>query len=338
MKSAAVASEPAAEEAAKGVLSEGGTAADAVIAGFLAASAGRPGALFAPLVALFAGPGAGARAFDGRARQPGRGLPRPRGFVKDDAVPETARAAVPASLGALALLHAYGGTFEMDRLLAPALERARGGGQPERGAVLRKILGTGPLALHQATIARPILAVAGRTTGGLVSEEDLTEVRPESAPPRSTSFGGHRALLTSPWPAPGEPGRVAEIIVAVDVAGVMAALSYLPDDEGVPVPELGLTLPRDAIVVRRGVPRVAPGEPLPCAGPIGIGIDERAAFLGLGVRGPTGLDVEALRGVWSEPMATAATLLAAAKDAARGTSARGVVRSHATEQSQALSA
>ena len=61
-----------AEEAAQHILAEAGTAADALIAGFFAAAGARPGVLFSPVQTLIAGPGVGARAFDGRARQPGR--------------------------------------------------------------------------------------------------------------------------------------------------------------------------------------------------------------------------------------------------------------------------
>src|SRR5262249_14917578 len=78
VRSSAVASEPAAENAALEILEQEGTAAEALIAGFLAAAAVRPGVLWSPVQILTAGPGTFARAFDGRARQPGLGLPRPR--------------------------------------------------------------------------------------------------------------------------------------------------------------------------------------------------------------------------------------------------------------------
>ena len=41
-----------------------------------------------------------------------------------------------------------------------------------------------------------------------------------------------------------------------DARGVLGVLGYAPDDDGLAVPELGITLARDAVVVRRGVPRV----------------------------------------------------------------------------------
>jgi hypothetical protein len=337
VKATAAASEPRAEEAANHLLAEGGTAADALIAGFLAAAAERPGVLFCPLQALFAGPGAGARAFDGRARQPGRGLPRPRGAVKPDVVPEAALAATPASLGALALLHAYAGRLSLRRIAAPALERTRALGARDRGQVIAKVSRSGPAAVREAGILRPMLAAAGRTVGGLLSQEDLTEVRPESAPPREAQFGASRRVLVVPWPEPAEPHRMTEFVAVVDAAGLLAVLGYAPDDDGVPIPELGVTLPRDAVAVRRGIPRVTPGEPLPCPGPIALGLDDHVAFMALGVRSATPIDVTRLRGVWSNRTATGAALVSSAVAAAAGEGGGGVLRSAETGDAQKLS-
>jgi len=337
VKAVAVASEAAADEAANRILAEGGTAADALVAGFLAAASARAGVLLCPVQALFAGPGAGARAFDGRARQPGRGLPRPRGVTKEESVPVAAQVGVPASLGALALVHAYAGRLSLQRLAGPALEHARDIGAGERGEVIAKISRAGPAALREASVARPLLAVAGRTEGGLLSDEDLAEVRPESSLPRTADIGERRSVLLVPWRAPESPQRTTEFVAAVDASGVMATLGYAPDDEGLEVPELGLTLPRDAIVVRRGIPRVTPGEPLPCPAPIAIGLDDHVAFIALGVRARTPLELAALGAAWSERTANASMLLAAANEAARGTGARAVLRSTQTEEAQRVS-
>jgi gamma-glutamyltranspeptidase/glutathione hydrolase len=264
-------------------------------------------------------------------------LPRPRGATKADAVPDAALVAAPASLGALGLLHAYGGQLTLDRLVRPALERTRGTGATERGAVIERFGRRGPAALADAAVSRALIATAGRAVGGLLSEEDLAEVRPESAVPKQASFGPSRRALVAPWPAPEARGRTAEFVAAVDAAGVMVALAYAPDDDGLAVPELGLTLARDAIVVRRGIPRVTPGEALPFAAPVAIGVDRQGSFIALGVRGATPLDIERMSKAWSDRAAAGGKLLAAANEAARGTSARAVLRSVETGKVQKLS-
>src|SRR5690606_10692291 len=75
--SKADASDPIAAEAAQQALDDGGRAADAAIAGFLAAAGAREAVLLAPTVALVGGLGAGTRLLDGRAVQPGAGAKRP---------------------------------------------------------------------------------------------------------------------------------------------------------------------------------------------------------------------------------------------------------------------
>ena len=337
MKSSAVASEPAAERAAAAILEEEGTVAEALIAGFLAASAVRPGVLWSPLYALIAGPGTFARAFDGRARQPGLGLPRPRGVVEAASVPPAAHVAAPASLGALALLHAYDATLSFQRLARPALEEAKATGAKERRALLGKVARLGPAALRAPPVLRPLLAVAGRTEGGLLSEKDLAEVRPESSLPREVPLSGDRSALVTPWPAGEQPGRPVEVIVAADGRGVLGVLGYAPDDEGVPVPELGLALTRDAVVVRRGIPRVAPGEVLPAPAPLAVALSGKLAFMALGLRSAVPLSAADLAAIWPEGSITANRSLALAQGRAGGALVVGIVRSADGTQVQKLS-
>lgn len=333
MRFAAVASEPAAAEAATRILGEAGTAADALIAGFLAAAAARPSVLFAPVQALLAGPGVGARAFDGRARQPGLGLPRPRGAVADQPIPDAARVAAPASLGLLALLHAHDGKLAFHRLAAPAVELAGDIGAVARAALLGRIGRRGASALREAVTARPLLALAGRAEGGLLSERDLGETRPESSAPRENDMGGRRALLV-PWPAPEASQRIVEVIAVADAHGVLGALAYSPDDEGIAVPDLGVTLPRDASVVRRGIPRLAPGEPIPSPAPIALALSDERLVMALGVHASVPMSLPELSEAWAKTSA-AAKLLRAARDAARGERAFAVLRSE-TQQVRKL--
>jgi gamma-glutamyltranspeptidase/glutathione hydrolase len=338
VRSTAVASEESAERAAFRTLEQGGTSADALVAGFLAAAAERASVLFAPVLMLLAGTGVGARAFDGRCRQPGLGGRRPRGILPDDRTPPAAQVAVPGSLGALSLLHAHDGHLAFDKLAAPAAARALSAGAEHRAAVLERLAQLGAKALSDARIARPLLAAAGPAEGGLLTLDDLANVRPEGAPPRDVPLGASESrapkasgpsepyrLLLLPWPAPKGAYLNCEIVAALDTRGVLGVLGYAPDDEGFVVGELGLTLPRAADVVRRGVPRTRPGEALACAAPIALLFSENKPFMALGVRANRNLSPDALAAATAESN-VAAEWVKAAQRACRGSAAFAVVR------------
>jgi hypothetical protein len=241
--------------------------------------------------------------------------------------------AVPASLGLLALLHAHDGKTGFQRLAAPAVDLASEMGAEPRSALLARIGRKGASALREPATARPLLAVAGRSESGLLSERDLAEVRPESRIPRETEMGDRRALAV-PWAPPEAPHRLAEVIAAADAHGVLAVLAYSPDDEGLAVPELGVTLSRDAEVVKRGIPRVAPGQPIPCPAPIVLAFSDQKLLMAMGVRASAPVSISDLSAVWSKTHA-AAKLLRAARDAAGGVGAFAVLRSE-TEQVRKL--
>ena len=188
MRATAVASETSAERGALRVLEQTGTCADGLIAGFLAAAAERPSVLFSPVQILIAGPGVGSRALDGRCRQPGLGTKRPRGFQQSDTVPLAALVAVPGSLGVLSLLHAYDAHLAFEKLAAPAAAHALAMGAPQRSALLSRVGRLGASALWDPQVARPLLSVAGPPEGGLLTERDLAEVRPEGVAPLETAL------------------------------------------------------------------------------------------------------------------------------------------------------
>jgi hypothetical protein len=127
------------------------------------------------------------------------------------------------------------------------------------------------------------------------------------------------------------------VIVAADARGVLGVLGYAPDDEGIPVPELGLALTRDAVVVRRGIPRMAPGEVLPAAAPLAIALSGKLAFMALGVRSSTPLSAADLAAIWPEGPITGNKAIASARERAGGALAVGLVRSSASPQVQKLS-
>lgn len=327
-----ISTEVSATTPAADALADGGTALDAVLAGFFGAAASRPGVLFSPVQILVAGPGVGARAFDGRMRQPGLGAPRPRGFVRGKPIPLAAYAAVPASLAAIAVAHAHDSALGLGRLCRPAIEIARHLGADERASALSRVAMHGAAALRESAIARPMLAAAGRVPGGLLTEEDLTAVRPASEAPRELGpIEGGRRVLTAPWPALlGETGRLCEIIAAGDRRGVLAVLAYTPDDDGIRVPELGLAIPRDATPVLRGIPRTSPGTPSPAPKPLGLLVEDAFPLVALGARTTRTANESRWLDVAGLPSAQA--MLEELKEATAAFSAVGVVASRLKEE------
>ncbi|WP_437766888.1 hypothetical protein WMF27_22150 [Sorangium sp. So ce281] len=266
---AATASDSFAASAARAALESSGSAIDAIVAGFFAAAGAQPDVLLAPAVALAAGVGVGARAFDGRAIQPGRGAPRPRGFVDGQSVPEAAHVAVPRSLGMLVLLHGYLGRARLRELVRSGVVAAERAGATGRAALLREVGSLGAVALRARDVERALLAAGGAVAGGTLTAEDLAEAIPAEVEAASTTIAEGATALQAPWPV-GDVPRPTDAIVACDGWGTVAALAYTRTDDGITVPELEIVLGRDAVPVRRGITRLAPGTPLPAAAPIGI--------------------------------------------------------------------
>jgi hypothetical protein len=140
-----------------------------------------------------------------------------------------------------------------------------------------------------------------------------------------------------PWPSPQEENRRVEIIAAADARGVIGVLGYAPDDDGISVPELGIALTRDAVVVRRGVTRVAPGEVLPSPAPFALATLARVAFMALGVRTEKPLSPNDFAAIWPDATTPGILSLQTARDLAGGAAALGLVRAPKSEQVQKLS-
>jgi hypothetical protein len=90
--------------------------------------------------------------------------------------------------------------------------------------------------------------------------------------------------LDAPWAndEPSEKGSEGHAACAVDARGVFAALCYREITDGQAVDELELEVSFGAVPVRRGEPRVRPGERLPAPAPATIRCD--AALTPLEVR------------------------------------------------------
>ncbi len=329
-RSLAVASDPVAAAAANEMLARG-SAVDAIVAGVLAAAGAHAGVLLGPVQILVGGPGVGLRAIDGRVLQPGKGAPRPRGFLPDETIPRAARVAVPAMPAALATALASFGKSTAAQVAAAGIALAAA--VPARKAVLERLAQRGPSALADEAIAGELVRGAGKHAGGVLTQADLAELRPLVLGCASYDVGARR-VFTVPWGsaamrdggAPGPSGVAVHAVVAIDVRGVLAAACYLApkDDEAASLEALGLTAPLLAEPVLRGKPRVRPGEPIAVAAPIALSSPSEADGVDVALAAVRSDDAERSLGALLRALAAGAPLDAAA----RGADARsfGVVR------------
>ena len=270
----AIANDPAVQEAAADFLSAGGSAVGAVVCGFFAAAGAYSGVLLGPVSILVAGVGSGARAFDGRLRQPGQGSKRPRGFTDGQDIPEQARVAVPAAVPASLVALAYDGGQSLGKVLKPGITRAQRAGADARASLLRLVRTAGSGAFADNTFVRPMLRVAGPSQGGLLSSVDFGHV---SGIDHEASI--EDGLVEAPWAGQGADADKSSMgvgcaVCAVDVRGTFAALCYRRLVDGFPIDDLELEAPLSAVPVLRGVTRVAPGTPLAAPAPVAMRADE----------------------------------------------------------------
>jgi hypothetical protein len=273
-RAAAIANDPVAEEAAQDYLLAAGSAMGAVLAGFFASAGAYSGVLLGPISILVAGTGSGARAFDGRMRQPGLGTKRPRGFKSEEPVPEAARLAVPTSFVAALVAAAYDGSQKVGSIMKSGVSRAQRAGAESRGSVLKLIRSVGAGAISDTSFVRPMLHAAGLSQGGLLTPADFGAVPDLDCEAATRKLAGS-TLVEPPWASEGAEVDVSELgigcaVLAIDVRGTFAALCYRRLTDGFLLEDLELEAPLGAVPVLRGVTRIAPGARLPAPAPIAI--------------------------------------------------------------------
>lgn len=285
-KNAVSGTDKAAKAAAEQVIVKGG-ALGAVVAGAFAAAAVHESVLLGPVQILCGGGGLGLYAWDGRVRQPGKGVARPRGFTAEEDIPDAARVGASAFVAALAAALAQAGTLTLAAALAPALTLV--GKKEPRGKLLSLVKDRGTRAFVDE--AEPLLSVAGRLAGGLLTADDLGDIDARMKPVHAEREGHGAKLLRVPWDSEGASTRgLVHCLAATDRAGAFAVACWEQHEEGVLVPELGLLAPFFAEPVVRGQTRTRPGHALPARAPIALlslGANVDAA---LGAR--PGVDVE----------------------------------------------
>ena len=207
---------------------------------------------------------------DGRVRQPGKGVARPRGFLAGEEIPDTARVGSSAFVAALVSALAHSGTLTLAAALAPALAICPK--NDPRGAFLGHIKDRGTRAFLD--FREPLLAASGRLAGGLLTEEDLGEIEARMKPldGARTESAARSKIFRTPWPEAERPVRGARVhaIAATDRAGAFAVLCYEEHQEGIAVKELGLLAPLYAEPVVRGKTRTRPGHALSAVAPIAL--------------------------------------------------------------------
>jgi gamma-glutamyltranspeptidase/glutathione hydrolase len=294
---ASLASDPAALDAAQTALAAGGSAVDAVAAGFFAAAGARRDVLLASAVMLVGGAGAGMRAFDGRAVQPGRGTARPRGALASEEVFEAAHVAVPRAAAMVLLAHGRHGRRTVAQVFAAGLAQAKTAGADGRAAALARLSQSGAAGLRRFDDA--ILRIAGVNAGGLITESDLETTLPADEPARileRTAATGESVLVAIETWAESDAGAShsdAEVVVAVDARGMMAALAFVPAG-GLVVAEIESALPAVAIPVLRGKTRLQPGIALPIPRFCALANAGSALRVAVATTAPRGIDAELL--------------------------------------------
>ncbi len=263
------------DEVTAEALGGGATALGACLAGFFAAAAQSDDVLFSPLSIVLGGVGAGGRAFDGRLRQPGLGVKRPRGFMSEAEVPVAARIAIPCGIAAAAVACAYQSGTSIASVLRPGLQIAKKAGGA-RVDSLERVRQLGGNALRDPLFARALTLLAGPSEGGVVSAEDLAPQQGLDVP-LTTREAQCGKLQEPPWAGEAEvPRENTRVALAVDVHGSFAGISFQrvsgPTLEG-----LELRAPLGALPVMRGVPRQKPGSALAAPAPIGLLLGDNGA-------------------------------------------------------------
>ncbi len=268
-RAAAISNDPVADEVAREVLRDGGSAVTAALGGFFASAGDDPAVLFGPVTILVAGVGTAARAFDGRCRQPGIGAKRPRGFVDANQIPEAARVAVPASVAAAVVACAYDPGATVNSVVRRGIATAKKVGAPARAALLDRILQLGAGMFSDPALRTAMLGDAGPAQGGLVVAGDLTPPKVLDAPARDDG-----TTWSAPWADECKERSLAlgegRAVCAVDIRGLFVAVAYRRLGDGFPLGGMDVELAKVAVPVRRGVTRVAPGSALAAPAPIAI--------------------------------------------------------------------
>jgi hypothetical protein len=206
----------------------------------------------------------------------------------------------------------------LTRAAGRAIEAARAL-SPERAAVIELVARHGAAGLAHDAVALDLIAVAGRSSGGALTRDDLVAVRPAVVSCDRNEAG----VTLVPWRVSSSPDASnTHVVAAIDSRGLAAVACYDDPLEGVAVETLGLVAPLVAAPVMRGRTRARPGDPRPASAPIALrqrlGVIELALGVALAQQGD--------RTLAALLQATDAATLAEALRTSRAGSAVAIVR------------
>jgi gamma-glutamyltranspeptidase/glutathione hydrolase len=187
----------------------------------------------------------------------------------------------------LMLLSGYRGKASLADLCRAGVAAAEGAGAKDRAKLIRKVGAAGVLALRAPEIERALLAAAGPVAGGALTAADVEEATPTEGEALAAVEEGLTVYTT---PVAEEAPGDAEVIVACDGRGGLAAITYVPVRDGVPLPGFEVTLGGSAVPVRRGVTRVPPGTLLPSPAPVAIAVQSGGFAVALALPGRPRVD------------------------------------------------
>lgn len=276
------ASDPVASEAMEAALLGGGSALHAALAGYFAAAGERPGVILSPMALLLSGYGA-RRAFDGRLRQPGIGMKRPRGFVAGEPVPDAARVGIPCGSVAAFVALAYDTSSPLGQLTRYGVNAAKRAGAERRGELLQLLGRLGASAFSDPHVHKPIVHAAGATEQGAVTHDDFARIPDVDAKCIETATNSeHPSALTLslPWGSPADdPAITHETLCVIDARGSAVGLAYYGLDQGLEIDAWQVRAPLFAAPVMRGVTRLPPGNPVASAFSLEIELDAEGRVL-----------------------------------------------------------
>lgn len=260
-----------ARDVAEARLASSCTAVEAMLAGYYALACSTSWGLFAGVTFVVAGGGVSLTFVDGRPRQPGRGVDRPKRWDGLDA-PPASRAAVPGSVAAAAAVSALFGVT-LPKGTSAGAEIARELGEKERAKLVGRIGSLGVRALTDRAFVHVLGATILPNEGHPLSAADFEE------PPVDVAKSGvvDGVFAKAPWADDAAKalgiGATTHAILTVDRRGTLAAAVIESPEGELPLADGSASLPLAAEPLRKGIPRLRPGTPLPIGAPVRVHLE-----------------------------------------------------------------